>query len=973
MKKLLLTILMTAACLATARAAISVGPGGSTTFTFPARPTVAEGWSSLGTGSGSGAITDSNGLVTAVQAIPAASVNAETGSSGTTPPSEAEVARFNTTRQFVQIIPTTIAATLLMATLQNDTGTDQSSVRIDYLFGNETTGTVTEEVPGQIVFWSLTGNANEWTVIPQLAGDATGPRSVTFNVGNWPSGAPLYILWADDNAAANRDDTGTEEGGYFIDNVFFSPGNVTPPLIVTLNSPTNSVLVAPANVVVSATTSGGAAPATSVSFFTNGVLFVSDAVAPYSNQLVNLPAGTYAVHAEAVNGVDPTAYSATNIVVVRGEFIDYVSGTSLQNFDGMTATGIVTPQGWWVGAAAAGTAQFVTVNDGSAGPSGSSHGVNYGLTGDGDRALGSAPTGGDRNTVARIRNVGSSNITSFNLFFDAEQWRTHNTNTHIEYLTNYVSFDLGATWIPTTFLFQSPPDVALAPASTALDGNQAIYRTAGLGGSVVPPTPVPPGAVIYIRWNNFNDAGTDGAIAIDNFSFEATGFSPAVHFVNITSPTQGQTVSGGCTGTTNLTVSANASFTTTNVAFSLDGGAAVNDSTAPYSVTFPSVGLGSHTITATARDSSGAVAVTNVTFTVVGNVAPTIAFTNVYSLGTTGLTFQVGTPVTNQFGITDSDGTIASVEFFVNGTLHYSTNFNFGQIIVNNLLLGTNTFLVRATDNCGGVSQASQLVVGTAPGGSITLILTNGSLWKYDNNGVQPPNDGQGDAWYSPLFDDLAWLSGYTEIGGGDAVAPPNNNTERTPINIGPANARFSAIYFRKTFVVADPSAFGTLIVQSLHDDGSAVYLNGTLVASFNMTNEVGVPFAYTDLADGATPDDGTRYYSSNIVNSLIVGVNTLAVEVHQSDTGSSDLSFDLMLWGAPSAGPTLTINQISPTQVEISWPLSTPPGPLLYSTTDLNPPVNWTLETAPNVPSGGFNRVTVNTGGVQKYWTLRQ
>jgi hypothetical protein len=385
------------------------------------------------------------------------------------------------------------------------------------------------------------------------------------------------------------------------------------------------------------------------------------------------------------------------------------------------------------------------------------------------------------------------------------------------------------------------------------------------------------------------------------------------------------------------------------------------------------VGLGAHTITATALNSAGASAVTNVTFTVQGNTSPIVLFTNVFSGSTTGLTFQIGTPVTNQFGITDQDGTIAGVQFFVNGALHYGTNFNFGQIVVNNLLLGTNTFTVRATDNCGGITQASQTVVGTAPAAPITVILTNGSLWSYDNNGVQPPNDGEGDVWSSPNFDDSLWLSGFTEIGGGDAVAPPNNNTERTPINIGPAAARFSAVYFRKTFVVADPSAFGSLIVRSLHDDGSAVYLNGALVATFNTTNEVGVPFAYTDLAAGAPADDGTFYYSSNIVNSLVAGVNTLAVEVHQNALNSSDLSFDLMLWGAPPAGTALTITQINPTQVEVSWPLSTPAGPLLYYTTDLTPTPVWNLETALDVPSGGFHRVIVTTGSTPRFWTLRQ
>ena len=966
MKKLLLTTLMTAACLVATRAAISVGPGGSTIESFAARPAATE-WSTKSITGADALFGSAANVDNAVQTnATAATITAQVlDFSPTNPPAQNALASWTSGgTAYLQTRPTGNGATLLMATLQNDTGVGATALTLTYTLA-QSAATPTEQVPGHQVYVSLTGALGSWVNVAPLSGGAVGAKSNTIPLpGTWAAGATMYVLWADDNA------TGGTDRGHQIDDVQFTASVATFPLTVTLTAPTNSVLIAPATVPVSATTSG-TVPATSVSFYTNDVLFATDATAPYSDTLVNLPSGTYRVHAVAVNGSE-TAFSVTNVVIVRSEFIDYVSGIYTENFNGMTATGIVTPQGWWVGAAAAGTAQFVMVGDGSAAPSATVHGWNYGVTADPNRSLGTAATGGDRNMVARIRNTGSSNIDSFNLLFDAELWRTHQTNTHIEYLTNYVSFDLGTTWIATTFDFQSPPDIANSPAATALDGHQATNRVAGLGGSVVPPSPVPPGGVIYIRWNNFNDAGGDGALAIDNVSFQATTFSPPVHFVTVTSPANGATLSGGCFGATNVTVTATASFTTTNVAFQLDGGAVVNDSTAPFSVTFPAVGLGAHTITATARTSAGATAVTNSSFTVQGNTSPTILYTNVYSYGVTGLVFEIGSPITNQFGITDADGTIAGVEFLVNGILHYATNFSFGQIIVNNLLLGTNTFTVRATDNCGAVTQNSVLVVGTAPAAPTVLILTNGALWKYNNVGVQPPNDGEGDVWFSPNFNDSAWLSGFTEIGGGDSVAPPNNNAERTIIDIGPSTNRYT-VYFRKTFTVANVAQFGSLIVRSLHDDGSAVYLNGTLVATFNTTNQVGMPFAYTDLAGAAEPSDGTRYYSSNIVNSLIVGVNTLAVEVHQNSLTSSDVSFDLMLWGTPPAGTALRIVQISSTQAEVSWPDSTPLTALLYSTTDLNPPVTWSLVGLPVVQSGGFYRVTVNTTGQQKFYTLRQ
>lgn len=952
---------MTTACL-TAQAAISVGPGGSGTLTFSTAPAATEWATAVLAGNGA-TIVDAAGLDAAIAALTEASVATVLPTTGTATPSTSNLGfRYNTANLNIQTRVTGVAGTVLKATLQNTSGGDIPNLTISYTLGSGQL--VAEQIPGLRAYYSLDGTANSWVNIPALSTDVPGPLSTVLALGSWPDGSTLYLLWADDNADPNTD------GHYTIDDFVASGGSL--PLAVTLTAPTNSVLLAPATVAASATASGGAAPVTSVSFFTNGVLHSTDTTAPYTDSFANLPDGIYVVHATADNGVDTTATSANATLVVRGEYINYTSGIHTENFDGMTAAGIVTPQGWWVGAAAAGTAQFVTASDGSTAAAANVHGWNLGTNGinpDSDRALGTSPTGGDRNVVARIRNVGTQNIVSFNIFFDVEQWRTHSTLTNVETITNYVSFDLGATWIPTLFDANGPN--TNGPVASPVDGNETTNRVAGIGGSITPLTPVPPGAVIYIRWNNFNDGGTDGNIAIDNFSFEATAFSPAVTFVNITSPTNGQSISGGCVGSANVTVSATATFTTTNVIFVLDGGTTINDDTAPYSVTFSGVTLGAHSVVATAQDASGSTVNTNVSFSIAANNSPLVFFTNSYSGGVTGLTFLVGSPVTNQFTIQDTDGTITNVEFYVNGALHYATNVNYSVMVVGNLLAGNNTFLVRAYDNCGGITQNSQLVVGTNPP-TVTLLLTNGSLWKYYNSTNSPTNDLAANVWYTAAYDDSAWLSGYAELGGGDAVAPPNTVPERTLLDIGPAGNRNRAAYFRRTFNVVNPAAFGNLIIRSMQDDSSAVYINGILVATFNATNEVGVPFVYADGAAGAVAGDGTLYNVSNVLASVLVaGVNTVAVEVHQDSATSSDIGFDLMLWAAPAGGTSLTITPISATQAEVAWPDSTPGTAQLYSTPALGGA--WTLVPGTPTQSGGFYRMTVNTASGELFYTLRQ
>jgi hypothetical protein len=228
---------MAAALLAAGQlqAAISLGPTGTTgTLTFETQPTVADGWSTISIAGGAGDTFDATSMDADVQTRAASAITTQVGSSTTQPISANALARWHGTLRLLMTPPTSVRYTVLMATLQNDTGADQSTLTISYNLGeNSQAGTtITEEIPGHRVYWSLTGEPNSWTVISELSSVGT-PGSVvgTMNLGAWAPGSPLYIIWADDNAAANRDNAGTEEGGYTIDNFVAKVGNVDPPVI----------------------------------------------------------------------------------------------------------------------------------------------------------------------------------------------------------------------------------------------------------------------------------------------------------------------------------------------------------------------------------------------------------------------------------------------------------------------------------------------------------------------------------------------------------------------------------------------------------------------------------------------------------------------------------------------------------------------------------------------------------------------
>lgn len=167
-------------------------------------------------------------------------------------------------------------------------------------------------------------------------------------------------------------------------------------------------------------------------------------------------------------------------------------------------------------------------------------------------------------------------------------------------------------------------------------------------------------------------------------------------------------------------------------------------------------------------------------------------------------------------------------------------------------------------------------------GGNATLILP-GSAWKFLDNGSD-----QGTAWYAPSFNDATWMEGATEMGYGDGG-------EATVVSFGPdANNKYTTTYFRKTFNITNPSLYKSVLIGIRADDGAAVYINGIEVARYNLSAGA----VYNTLASSNIANHFENvYHHYKIDPSLfITGSNVIAVEVHQDDVTSSDLSFNFEL-----------------------------------------------------------------------------
>jgi hypothetical protein len=174
-------------------------------------------------------------------------------------------------------------------------------------------------------------------------------------------------------------------------------------------------------------------------------------------------------------------------------------------------------------------------------------------------------------------------------------------------------------------------------------------------------------------------------------------------------------------------------------------------------------------------------------------------------------------------------------------------------------------------------------------GEELTLIPA-GSVWRYLDDGSD-----QGSAWRGGEFDDGAWESGAAELGYGD-------RDEATTISFGGnEDEKFATTYFRSEFeLVEDPATFAEVTVRLKYDDGAIVYINGVeVVVTENVVS--GIRFdQYTDDVGGGDTSDEDAFFEFDVPPAVLEsGFNTVAVEIHQGDPDSSDVSLDLELSAA--------------------------------------------------------------------------
>ena len=179
-------------------------------------------------------------------------------------------------------------------------------------------------------------------------------------------------------------------------------------------------------------------------------------------------------------------------------------------------------------------------------------------------------------------------------------------------------------------------------------------------------------------------------------------------------------------------------------------------------------------------------------------------------------------------------------------------------------------------------------------------VVFAGDTWSYFVGNSQP-NEG----WTNLTYNETDWLSGTGGFGYGDG-------DDGTEID------KTMSVFLRKKFTVSDLTKLTRAALHTDFDDGFIAYINGVEIARYGINGTLPAYNISADDLHEATLYQGLEpemfLLSNEKINEILLeGENLLAVQVHNDNDGSSDLSSNFYL----SFGITDAETYYSPTP---SW-----------------------------------------------------
>ena len=485
------------------------------------------------------------------------------------------------------------------------------------------------------------------------------------------------------------------------------------PVVITVNAPapnappsvgitapaSGATFTAPATIAIAANASDTDGTIARVDFYNGATLLGSDTSAPYQWSWTGVAAGTYSLTARAIDDDGAQTTSAAVSVTVNnstgGNPPPSVSLTS-------PAAGSTFPLSSKIAIAAVasdsnGTVQRVEFYAGSTllGTDASSP---YGLTWKG-------PPAGTYTLTARAIDNGGAQTTSAPVTITVGSGGS-NASPSVS-ITSPAS---GAT-------FAAPATIAIAANASDTDGTVArvdFYNGSTLLGSDTSApyqwswTGVAAGTyTLTARATDDDGAQTTSASVSVSVNNPASNASPSVA---ITGPAAGATFIAPAT----IAIAANASDTDGTVArVDFYNGATLlgSDTSAPYQWSWTGVAAGTYTVTARATDDDGAQTTSaSVSVSVnnpASNASPSVAITGPAA----GATFTAPATIAIAASASDTDGTVARVDFYNGATLLGSDTSAPYQWSWTGVAEGTYTLTARATDDDGAQTTSAAISI----------------------------------------------------------------------------------------------------------------------------------------------------------------------------------------------------------------------------------------------------------------------
>jgi hypothetical protein len=210
----------------------------------------------------------------------------------------------------------------------------------------------------------------------------------------------------------------------------------------------------------------------------------------------------------------------------------------------------------------------------------------------------------------------------------------------------------------------------------------------------------------------------------------------------------------------------------------------------------------------------------------------------------------------------------------------------------------TMELLHPSLDNELGGSWRASLITPDSP-----FIARGSSGWRVRETRSEPPA-----SWKQLGFDDTGAEWANCTMPAGFALGAQFTPTVAWGTTLGfggNTSDKTRAYYFRKKFNVPNPAAVSALTFRIRRDDGAILWLNNdstpTVMAvdTGGAWNPPGAPYTFNSLAPNATGNTpGLADYATFSIPAakLVAGENIVAIQLHQSSAGSSDLLIDAEL-----------------------------------------------------------------------------